>query len=152
MEPYNVRLLGMLVAEGLYVQDPATLQVSPGLWYDEFVALGRCRPGPTSTPTAADVIACCLDSSFLTGEVSEQDHNVACCWEGIRRFQNLAALLDNPDIQKKYGLVSKEEAFRAAHFLPSYSSGIPIHNWNTFYVWKKEEIFKGVENLSLIHI
>ena len=136
MEPYNVRLLGMLVAEEIYVQDPDTLQVSPGLWYDEFVALGPTGDRARK-PTAADVIAICLDSAFLTGQVSEQDHVVACCWEGIRRFQNLAALLDDSDIQEKYGLVSKEEAFDAAHVLPSYRLDISIHNYNTFYNWKK---------------
>ena len=94
-EPYGVRLLGMLVAEGIYVQDLATFQVAPGQWYEQYVALGPQDDKKKRRKTAADVIAFCVDSAFMTGQVSEQDHNVACCWEGIRRVQNLAVFLDS---------------------------------------------------------
>ena len=142
-EPYNVRLLGMLVAEGIYVQDLATFQVAPGPWYEQYVALGPTGDNARK-PTAADVITCCLDSAFLTGEVSEQDHVVACCWQGVWRYQELAHFLRNKLIREKYGLVTADVAFAAAHVPPPYSSPFHIHLTNLAFTHLKIQLFLDV--------
>jgi hypothetical protein len=149
--PYFVRILAMLVVAGILLQDPVTFEVGWGPWYDQFVGLGRMPMGHpyARAPTAADIVGFLIDSAFMTGKASIEAFNVACCWEGVKRYQELARFLRNKLIREKYGLVTADVAFAVAHVPPPYYSPFHIHLTNLAYTHLKELLFLAVENNPL---
>ena len=144
--PYFVRILAMLVVAGILLQDPVTFEVGMGPWYDEFVGLGRMPMGHpyARAPTAADIVGFLIDSAFMTGKASIEAFNVACCWQGVWRYQELARFLRNKLIREKYGLVTADVAFAVAHVPPPYYSPFHIHLTNLAYTHLKIKLFLDV--------
>jgi hypothetical protein len=141
----------MLVLAGICVQDLATFEVGMGPWYELFVALG---PRPMGTynaraPTAADIVGFLIDCAFVTGKASIEAFNVACCWQGVWRYQEIARFLENQFIRAKYGLVTADVAFAVAHVPPPYSSPFHIHLLNLVFTDLKEKLFLAIENNPL---
>ena len=138
----------MLVVAGILLQDPVTFELGWAPWYEQFVGLGRHPMGSASAraPTAADIVGFLIDSAFMTGKASIEAFNVACCWQGVWRYQELARFLKNRFIRAKYGLVTADVAFAVAHVPPPYYSSIHIHLTNLAYVHLKEQLFLAVVN------
>ncbi len=141
----------MLVVAGILLQDPVTFEVGMGPWYDEFVGLGPHPMGSASArhPTAADIVGFLIDCAFVTGKASIEAFNVACCWQGVWRYQEIARFLENQFIRAKYGLVTADVAFAVAHVPPPYSSPFHIHLTNLAYTHLKIKLFLDVVNNPL---
>ena len=139
----------MLVLAGILLQDPVTFEVGMGPWYDEFVGLGPQQDQNKRRPTAADIVGFLIDSAFMTGKASIEAFNVACCWQGVWRYQELAQFLKNRFIRAKYGLVTAAVAFAVAHVPPPYSSPFHIHLTNLAYTHLKIKLFLDVVNNPL---
>jgi len=139
----------MLVLAGILLQDPVTFEVGMGPWCDEFVGLGSQQEGFMRNPTAADIVGFLIDSAFMTGKASIELFNLACCWQGVWRYQELAQFLRNKLIREKYGLVTADVAFAVAHVPPPYYSPFHIHLTNLAYTDLKIKLFLAIKNNPL---
>ena len=92
-----------------------------------------------------------IDSSASTESSTTRNifFNLACCWQGVWRYQELAQFLRNKLIREKYGLVTADVAFAVAHVPPPYYSPFHIHLTNLAYTDLKIKLFLAIKNNPL---